>query len=228
MNNSSFFTAIQALAPCLSAESRRELGALETLFELFPNRKLAEIVNEFKKYQKVRRTSSDGFRDRVRDFLNHFTPEGESPETVESLTADFKSLTATTIKAVGKEFDINIAAKTDAEAFEIWLRTGKKPLTDAEKYDADLTELANETMVLRDEDLTGLSNESIAEILDLAARILKKYKIAGLTIFLNKLGYPPPPNKKTGKGLCDFLRQVLDDLAITRQKITQIKSFGEM
>ena len=228
MNNSPFFAALQALAPCLSAESKRELGALETLFELFPNRKLSEIITDLKKYQKARRTSPDGFRDRVRDFLNHFTPEGETPETAESLTADFISLTVTAIKAVGKEFDLNISSKNDAEVFENWLRTGTKPPSEADKYDVDLTVLANETKTLRDEDLTDLSNESIAEILDLAARIAKKYKIAGLVIFLNKLGYPPPSNKKTSKGLCDFLHQVLDDLAISRQKSAQIKNFGTM
>lgn len=223
---SPFFAALQALIPCLSIDSKKELLALNDLFNLFPNRKLSEIVSEYKKYIKARRSTPEGFCDRVSDFLNQTVPESGSADTIETLTADFKKLSAAPIKAIAKEFDINLSTKNDACFFENWLRSGIKPPTEAERIADELSILVRETVVLRDATPNDLPQENIERILDIANRIKVKNKMAGLVFYLNQLGYSVLPAKKTGPALLKFLRQILEDLAIARQKSAQIEEMG--
>ncbi len=228
MNNQSFFTALHALDPFLNPDGKKELNALDELLVLFPGRNLNQIVAEFKKYLKVRCKSPEGFCDRIRNFLNSAPDtDGSASETVESLTADFKTLTGPVVKALAKEYDLNLGSKNDFSAFEHWLRTGVKPPTAAELVEKELIALVQEAEAIRNENRDELSQDNVDRIVNMADRIKTKYKIDGLVLFMNKMGYNALPSKKTGPNLLKFLRQNLEDLAISRQKAAQIEQIGK-
>ena len=222
----SFLDAVLSLAPYLDAKSKGELTALRELLSLFPGQSLKSAVAEWKKYQKTRLRSPEGFCDRVEAWRRGVGPEDSPREEIAELRADFLRMTAAQIKAVGKRFCIAVAAKTDADAFFRWLETGVRPPTPEERNRAGILERVEEARAVRDRSLTELASASAAEILAIADRVKSEFKVAGLRVFAEELGYPPSKPNASAAAVLKSLRQALDDLALARFKAGQIDSFG--
>lgn len=223
----SFLDAVLSLAPFLDASSKGELAALRELLDLFPGQSLKSVAAEWKKYQKARLCSPEGFGDRIDAWRHGVGPDGSPREELAALRLDFLQMTATQIKAVGKRFEIAVGAKTDADVFFRWLETGIKPPTPQEQDRAQILERVEEARTLRDRALAELSDESISEIVALAERVKAEFKVAGLRVFAEEFGYPPPKPNASTAAVLKSLRQALDNLALARFKAAQIDSFGD-
>ncbi len=218
----SFLDAIFDLAPWLGNDAKKELAALIDLLNLFPDLTLKEIVDEFKKYKKKRRSSPEGFLDRLKACIENIIIDGETPDDPEVLIRDFATLPATTIKSIGKKIDLTISSKKDVDIFAHWLRTGEKPPSAAELLRTNLEPFAQNVRAIRDNDITELSSERIKQIVAVIDEVKTKYKKEGVCLFAEMIGYPPLSAKDTMTAVIKMIRQRLSDLAIARLKAQQI------
>lgn len=225
MNDSnSFVNAMIQLSPWLDNKSKKEMQALQKLYELYPNRSLSEIVSLIENLLKFRRLSPEGFADRVHYYLNNSWPNDEPIENSAALISDFKKLNATSIKSIGKILKINIENKNDFEAFAHWLQTGVKPPDKDEKIRSELQAYAQKALQLRNLSIDELSAETIDSIIKIAKEVQQKFKCNGLKLFVEIMGYPP--KQRSAKLVLTMLEQRLQDLAMARFKAKEIDNLG--
>jgi len=220
-----FLEALQAFAPVLNAAAQKELKALVELFAMFRATSIVELKNALVKQRQTFAKTPEGFVARVADFQNGVAPDFGEPDTVETLVADFRKATNTLVKAVAKKFDIALADKNDADAFERWLKTGVKPPTVEERLQAEIEPEIQAALELRDQTRRELTAETIKQILVVAERVKKAFKAPGLALFMR--GIDAIPTAKTTTALVKELRDFLEDVALNRQKATQIREAGE-
>ncbi len=216
-----FLQSLQALVPFLSANAKKELEALAELLAMFKTTSLAELKNALVKQRKNFLKTPDGFIARIEKFQNGETPDFGDPDTVETLVADFRKATASTVKAVAKKFDLALTDKKDADAFEHWLKTGVKPPTAEELLKGEIEPEIKRALELRDQTRRELAPETIRQILEVAERVKKTFKAPGLAIFMR--GVDAIPTAKTVAALMKELRDFLEDYALNRYKATQIR-----
>ncbi len=216
-NTTSFLQYLQTVAPFLSSDMKKEALALVSLFEAFGVEKVADLSKPVLDMQKKIKNSADGFSKRVEAYFAAKN-SGQTPaETAETLADDFKNMTAENIKKIAKKFDVNLAAKTDADAFANWLRTGTKPPTPEERLKDEIAPYVAKAVQIRDANPRTLSEESTNAFLAIADEIKKIYKVDGLKAFIK--GYGREPIGKTAAALRKEIAGYLAQTANYRFKV---------
>ena len=233
-NDTTLVEMMRQLAGMLNSKLQKELRALAdvmTELEVDSAAELKKAVLALKKTADAAAknaakapSSADAFVERVRAFLDSKSdPNSNWQSNVDALVADFQKLTAAKIKAVGKALDLNVAAKSDAQDFETWLRFGKKPASAEEKFAQDLKQYVDEAIAIRDSSETDISEESIAKILSISEEVQKKHKIVGLIAFIQQIGLEKPIGKSATK-LRDQLKTFLIEYSIDRLSMYVIRN----
>lgn len=221
-----FLQSLQALAPHLNATAKKELDALVELTTLFRATSVAELKTALVKQRKAFAKTPEGFAARVADFKNGVAPDFGEPDAVETLVADFRKATGTTVKLLAKKFEIELVDKNDADAFERWLRTGVKPPTVEERLREKIEPEINAALELRDRSRRELAPETIERIMLVAERVKTTYKLPGLKLFMR--GIDVVPTSKSAPAMLKELRRFLDVFAVNRFKATQIRDANEI
>lgn len=213
----SIIEQLEQLAPLCNAAVKKELSTLVAIMREVGAASVSELKKPIVDAVKTQRTSAAGFAKRIQSFLE----TQPNAEPVEALVADFRTLAATTVKSIAKKFDLNLASKEDADAFEKWLRTGVKPPTAEELIADEIDELALKAIELRDATHSALPNENIDGILEIAENVKKKHKTDGLRLFLKAFNLEP-----TGKSTASMIKDLkgyLQLLALDRYKRSAIR-----
>ena len=233
-NDTTLVEMMRQLAGMLNSKLQKELRALADVMTELEVDSAAELKKEVLALKKTADaaaknaakapSSADAFVERVRAFLDSKSdPNSNWQSNVDALVADFQKLTAAKIKAVGKALDLNVAAKSDAQDFETWLRFGKKPASAEEKFAQDLKQYVDEAIAIRDSSDMEISEDSIAKILAISEEVQKKHKIPGLLAFVQQLGLESASGKSAAK-LRDQLKTFLINISIDRLNIYIIEN----
>lgn len=202
---------LQTIAPYLNKDLLKEANALCELcqtFDVVNIKDLGKLILEWKKKEKK---SPEGIASRVKAFIQAQSKDEQPKETLEAITDDFKKLSATAVKTLGKTLSINLVDKNDVDIFVNWIQTGTKPPTAEEKLQQELQETVAQAIQLLDSNLIELSQESIDQILDIAESVSKKHKIIGLKQFIYGLHYEPIGKSKKAM-LKDFSAQLHSEM----------------
>lgn len=212
-----FLQMLQTAEPFLAADMKNEIKALDELMQTLQVDNVKDLARQIIKFRDKIRKSPEGFVERVQEYQNAVANSQTSEETVETLTNDFKKLSATNIKAIAKKLDVNLSNSKDAEVFAYWLETGVKPPTAEELLKQELSSYIEATIKLRDQSLQDLKEDVADAILEIAENVHKKHKLVGLKEYMIGLGLGP--QGKTKASLIKQLKSHLANLALSRFKI---------
>ena len=204
MQNDEFLKAISGLEPVLSSSAKKSLQSIFAIVEAYPGKSLTEIAKLVGSLKKMERTTVNGMIDRAQKLCS-----GQSDENIEFFLKDFKGISTTDIKKIGKGLFLEFGGKKDEmlSAMRRWIESGGeiKPKTAAEK-EADA---ALEYSQLIKDEVSNVTTNNVDSILEVVDGAYKALKVKGFEAFGKQIGITLDGTKaKMKKQAVDFIKSL--------------------